>query len=99
MLGTLKAKKQVSVLVSYMLISSPRKKALECFFGIYYPVQFKKNTVKVQALINLQSEINVIASTYAKKLDLWMQKTNFRAQKIDGSTLETYDMVIVGFQV
>lgn len=28
-----------------------------------------------------------------------MQKTNVGVQKIDGSTLETYGMVIVGFQV
>lgn len=35
---------------------------------------------------------------YAKKLGFWMRKTNVGAQKIDGSILETYGMVITGFQ-
>ena len=36
---------------------------------------------------------------YAKKLGLRVRKTNVGAQKIDGSVLETYGMVIAGFQV
>ena len=28
-----------------------------------------------------------------------MRKTNIKAQKIDGSTLKIYDMIITGFQV
>lgn len=37
--------------------------------------------------------------TYVKKLGLQIQKTDVRAQEIDESTLEIYNMVIVGFQV
>ena len=38
-----------------------------------------------------------MAPTYAKKLGFRMQKTDIRTQKIDGSILETYEMVIAGF--
>ena len=66
---------------------------------IHYPVQFKKDTTKVRALIDLESEVNAMAPTYAKKLGLRVRKTDVGAQKIDGSILETYDMIIAGFQV
>ena len=36
---------------------------------------------------------------YARKLGLKIRKTNIGAQKIDGSALETFGMVIVDFQV
>ena len=36
---------------------------------------------------------------FARKLGLHIQKTNIGAQKIDGSTLETFGMVIADFQV
>ena len=40
-----------------------------------------------------------MSPVYAKKLGLKTQKTNVGAQKIDGSALETFEMVIVDFQV
>ena len=54
---------------------------------------------EVWALIDSGSETNVMASAYAKKLGLQIQKIDIGTQKINGSTLETYDMVIAGFQV
>ena len=36
---------------------------------------------------------------YAKQLDLQVRKTDFRAQKIDGSLLRTFGKVIAGFQI
>ena len=93
----LKAKKLVLVLVTSMLMTSLRTEALERVFYIYYPVQFKKNMAEVRTLIDSKSEVNAIASAYAKKLGLQVQKTDVGAQKIDGSTLETYGMVIAGF--
>ena len=36
---------------------------------------------------------------FAQKLGLDIRKTNVGAQKIDGSTFETFGMVIVDFQV
>ena len=36
---------------------------------------------------------------YTQKLRFKIQRTNIRAQKIDGSTLEIFEMVIADFQV
>ena len=36
---------------------------------------------------------------YAKRLGLKTQKTNVKAQKIDGSAIETFGMMIADFQV
>ena len=47
-----------------------RKKALERVFYIQYPVQFKKDTLEVQSLIDSGSEINARAPAYIKKLGL-----------------------------
>ena len=40
-----------------------------------------------------------MSPTYVKRLGFKTQKTNVRAQKIDGSILETFKMVIADFQV
>ena len=68
---------------------------------IYYPVQFKKDAHKtqVQALIDSGSKVNAMAPAYASKLGLKVYPTNVGAQKIDGSTLETFGMVLASFQV
>ena len=80
-------------------MTGPRTEALDCVLCIHYPAQFKKDTAEVRALIDLGSEVNAMAPAYAKKLGLRVRKTDVSAQKIDGSTLETYSMVIAGFQV
>ena len=40
-----------------------------------------------------------MSPAYAKKLGLQIRKTDVGAQKIDGSTLSTFRMVILGYQV
>ena len=40
-----------------------------------------------------------MSSAYVKKLDLNTRKTNVRAEKIDGSTFETLEMVIADVQM
>ena len=82
-------------------MTSTREKALECIPCIHYSVQFKKDTSKaqVQALINLGSEVNAIYLTFAKQLGLPIRPTNVRAQKINGTMLDTYEMVVVAFSV
>ena len=50
-------------------------------------------------MLNSGSEINAMNPAYAKRLGLKTQKTNVKAQKIDGSALETFGMVIADFQV
>ena len=65
---------------------------------IYYQVQFKGQK-QVRALLNSSSKVNTMSPAYAKKLDLKTRKTYVGAQKIDGSALETFGMVIANFQV
>ena len=64
---------------------------------INYPLCFQKNTVGIRTLVDSGSEVNAIILTYAAKLGLKVWKTNIRAQKIDGSTLDTFEMVLPDF--
>ena len=64
---------------------------------IQYPVRFEEEQVK--ALLNSGSEVNAMNPNFARKLDLKVWKTNVGAQKIDGSALETFGMVIANFQM
>lgn len=53
----------------------------------------------VKALINSSSEINTMTSAYASKLGLQARHMNVGVQKIDGSTLPMFKMVLASFQV
>ena len=66
---------------------------------ICYPMRFKKSKVQIQALIDSGSEVNAMTPAYASKLGLKVHTTDVGAQKIDGSTLETFGMVLASFQV
>ena len=67
---------------------------------IYYPVQFRKDKrATIWALIDSGSKINAMTLAFAKQLGLQVRKTDVGAQKIDGSLLRTFGMVIAGFQV
>lgn len=72
---------------------------LKCMPYIYYLLQFKKNQIKVQVLINSGSKVNIITPAYTKKLGHQTQKTDINDQKIDRSRLATYKIVIAKFQV
>ena len=65
---------------------------------IHYPVQFQKDKrATIWALIDLGSKVNAMTPAYAKQLGLQVQRTDIGAQKIDGSLLKTFGMVIAGF--
>ena len=72
---------------------------------IHYPVRFQEDSEQkgqqqqVRALLDSGSEVNAISPAYAERLGLKTRKTNVGAQKIDGSALETFGMVIADFQV
>ena len=67
---------------------------------IHYPLCFQKNNQnKVQALINSSSKVNAMTPAYASKLGLRVRQTNLGAQKIDGSTLKRFEIVLASFQV
>ena len=66
---------------------------------ICYPIRFKKNELQVQALLDSGSKVNAMTPRYVSKLGLKVRPTDVGAQKIDGSTLETFGMVLASFQV
>ena len=73
---------------------------LDQIICIYYLIQFQKDKGKdVLLLINSGNKMNIMTLTHAFKLGLKMRKINISAQKIDGSLLKTYGMVIVAFYV
>ena len=53
----------------------------------------------MQALVELGSEVNTMYLSFAKQLGLLIRPTNIRAQKIDGTTLDTHGMVVAAFSV
>ena len=66
---------------------------------IHYPLRFRKDTAGVRALIDSGSEINAMSPVYASKLGLRVHHTDVEAQKIDGSILQTFGMVLANFQM
>ena len=99
-----KAKKLLSVSATSALVTGGSKEAQKVILNrvpyIYYPMQFGKvKRATIWALINSSSKVNTITPAYAKQLGLQVWKTNVGAQKIDGSLLRNFRMVIAGFQV
>ena len=81
-------------------MAGARKEALKRVPYIYYPVQFEgTNETQIQALIDSGSEVNAMTQAYTSRLGLWACHTNVGAQKIDGSTLQTFGMVLANFRM
>ena len=96
----MEAKKLVSVSATSTSTTDAREEALERVPCIHYPVRFKDtNKAQIQALIDSGSEVNAIHPTFAKQLGLPIRPTDVGAQKIDGTTLDTYGMVVAAFSV
>ncbi len=72
-------------------------KALWRVAYFWYIVYVQGIQVKIKALINSDSKVNIITPAYTTKLGLIIQKTNIEAWIIDGSHLKTYDMVSTSF--
>ena len=85
----------MSVLANSVPVTGGDEKVVVRVPCIYYPIQFQEK--QVRALLNSGSKVNVMNPDYAWKLGLKIRKTNVGAQKIDGSTLETFEMVIADF--
>lgn len=62
---------------------------------ISYPVQFQDK--EVRTLIDSSSEVNLMTPAYALKLGLRVHPTDVGAQKIDGSILKTFRIVLANF--
>ena len=93
-------KKLVSVSAISSLVTETNKEVtLERVLCVHYPLRFRKDTADVRALIDSGSEVNAMTPAYASKLGLRVRHTDVGAQKIDGSTLQTFGMVLANFQV
>ena len=66
---------------------------------IRYPITFQKKSVSVSALFNSGSKVNAIHPTLARELELPIRPTDVRVQKIDGTMLDTFGMVVTAFSV
>ena len=100
----LQAKKLVLVLATSTLVTGTKEaskvRILDRVPYICYLVQFQKDKSRdVFALLDSESEVNAMTPAYTAQLGLKVQKTNINAQKIDGSSLTTYGIVIAAFQV
>lgn len=99
-------KKLAAVLANSTSVTKTSKKAyivtpaiesftslLKCIPYIHHLVEFKKDYIMVQALLDSGSEINTMNQADAAKLGIKIQSTNGNTQKIDDSTLSYINML------
>ena len=86
------------VLATSTLMTNKKREeeTLERVPCIWYSVTFNDQT---KVLLDSSSKVNVMNPAFASQLGLKTQKTNVGAQKIDGTTLETYGMVVSTFSL
>ena len=103
----------MSVLTNFMLVTEDSEEAilisakeLEWVTYIQYPIIFLGNITHdssildlILAFLDLGSKVNAMHPAFVEKLGLVVQTTNVGVQKIDGTTLETYGMVVAAFSV
>ena len=66
---------------------------------IRYSITFWKKSVSVSVLFNSGSEVNAIHPTLARELELFIRLTDVGAQKIDGTMLDTFGIIVTAFLV
>ena len=64
---------------------------------IHYPINFGKKSVS--ALFESGSKVNAVHPAFAKELGLPIKLTDVGVQKIDGTTLDTYKIVVAVFSM
>ena len=64
-----------------------------------YPITFWKKSMPVLALFDSGNTINTIHLTFTQELGLPIGLMDVKAQKIDGTMLDTYGMVVTAFLV
>lgn len=84
----------IAIIETDFVVPKPKLRRVLC---IQYLAQFRQNLV--EALINSDKKVNAMQSSLAKILGFRICKTNVNVQKIDGSRLETFGMVITPFLV
>ena len=86
------------------MTDTSREATLERVPYIWYPIQFRQKQDKdekknIRALIDLRSEVNAIHPAYATKLGLHAKKIDVGTQEIDGSHLDSFEIVIADCSV
>ncbi len=76
---------------SMSLIEKKTEEELEQLPCIQYPITFKDQT---EALLISGNKVNVMSQAITYQLGLKTWKINVRAQKIDGTTLETNGIIV-----
>ena len=90
----------ISSLVTGANIEASNMRVLDRVSSICYLIQFRKDKGKdVLALLDSWSKVNAMILAYTAHLGLKVKVTNVGVQKIDGSSLATYGMVIAAFQI
>ena len=86
------------------MTDTSKKATLKRVFCIQYPVQFRQKNNKdkdkdVSILIDSSSKVNRIHPVYATKLGFHTRKIDVGVQKIDGSYLDAFRIVIADCSV
>lgn len=82
--------------ISMPMIEVSRKNVVfDRVLYICYLIWFKKN--EIQALIDLNSKVNIMILAFAFKLGFRACRTDVGALKIDKSTLKTFKIVLASF--
>ena len=82
------------------MTDTSRETTIERVLYIRYPVRFRRKNDEdedkdIRALIDSGNEVNAIHLAYATKLGLRARKIDVSTQKIDGSHLDIFRIVIV----
>ena len=64
---------------------------------IWYSITFRRKSVPMLLLFESSNEVNAIHPTFTQKLGLSIRPTDVETQKIDGTTLDTYRMIVAIF--
>ena len=87
-----KVKKQVAVLANSTIMTDKKiEEEFEWVPYIWYYVIFKN---LIEAWLDFGSKVNIMSQVFSQQLGLKICKTSIRAQKIDGTTLKIYKMVV-----
>ena len=95
----------MTVLATSTLVTVARKEGVGENLGanlmrvpcIRYPINFGKRSVST--FLDSGSEVNAVHLAFAKELGFPIRPTDVGAQKIDGTMLETYEMVVAALSV
>ena len=93
-------KKPVLVSTTFSLVTETRKEEfvhLERVPYIYYSHRFWKNTKIIKTVVDSGIKINALIPACASILNPKVYHINVKAQKIDGSTLDNFGMILVSF--